>query len=498
MTTFTTTTALAALAALAAPRTAETVEETAPDVEENSDFANFKEVVGGANTSMLDLFDKDFLHYCSWLRQHVHGLGYSRAVFRAHFRREAMLNFVRFALYPALFFVVRDLLGDDLVWLWGPAVLAFGVGAMVSEQTLHARLHWATDMSGCRALDLAVDCTMAFLTGVSREAFHRRHVDEHVTDIANVARVYGEHWLPFVDLPATWYARPFALLSLALSPEKQRRYRLKQRQLLIDCTGLFLFLLAMAVELVWFQSYFLLCFHMLPYCVINSARLLTGTLAHSGVDKINSFNSCGFFDAGLCRGELFSVTIKIINTLTDMGLSNHAHHHAYSQCPASLVNQHIDFLNKHVLETYDGVRMNRVLAHELHRDILARLPPPGPLDYVIQALVTSTVIGVSALTFLGINLTPTIFELALVDYRAVLTSTRAERCANFVALWDSLKLHKRAATIANPHAYLQYVLRVYDESKAYLARHPHPIPHGRRFAPDYVYDRVLRPSEKED
>jgi len=228
-------------------------------------------------------------------------------------------------------------------------------------------------------------------------------------------------------------------------------------------------------------------------------------LTHSGVDARNSFNSCGLFDVTKATG-LFKVSVGLIEWASNYGLrcsnlmiilyndniallSAHAIHHAYSQCPVPILLPKIKEINEHVLKTYPNTRLNRVLSHEVYRDLYARLPPPQWYDYIVQLLVSLACLGLATLVILGLPYPPIVLECAFVDYRVMLVSTRAERYACAINYWDSVNLLARATQMKTPNGYLNYVVRNYHFMRDHLLAQPPVAAVPRRlYAPRSVYE----------
>lgn len=301
---------------------------------ENLDFSNFRRLRAGKRIS--DLYDEQFLRFCKWMRADIHA-HFDPDTFRAVNRHEVFSFAFNYFLLATAYLAAFTLLPSSAEILWGPLLMVGALSMFAREQVVHARMHYAFNMTDWPWLDAAVDTLLMVFTGVSKEAFYRRHVDEHLTDVSNVARVFGEAWLPFDDLPAVWWAQPWKHIMLTLNRERQRHERYNFRQLVVECVGLHLFLAAVVAELLLAKSHFFLVYHMIPCTLTLGARLMTGMFTHSGIDRRNSFNSCGLFDESEAIG-LFAVTLWLINLLSWRGVSNHAVHHGYSQCPIRLVN----------------------------------------------------------------------------------------------------------------------------------------------------------------
>jgi len=457
---------------------ADEMEELAAD----EDYKDYK--AKGLVSDVTSLFEADFIAFSRWLRKDINAR-YTTDDFIRINRKEVLQHYTAVTLLVVLYLALHFWLGPYRAY-WRVPLFILSFWVFRTDQVLHTRMHWPKRMTGWPALDTFVDWTLILVTGVSKEAFHRRHVDEHMTDVANMARLFGDEWLPFLDLPWVWFLRPLAFFEL-FSERKVKQFRLDRRQLAVEAVGLCLYLGLAAYEL-WCGSNFIVCYHMLPMTWSISARLFTGMFTHSAVDRRNSFNSCGIFHERDAKG-LFKLTVWMINLLTNRGLSQHGLHHGYTQCPPAIINANIEDINAHILANYKHVRYNRIFAHEVHRDSLARLPPPRYYDYAVQALVNLACITATMFTVFGFDVSPYKSELAMVDYRALIRIPKAERYANFIAMLDSLAIRDRARKLRSQHHYLLSVRAAGNAMQAYLKAHQPGtrIPPHRLYAPDDVY-----------
>jgi len=283
-------------------------------------------------------------------------------------------------------------------------------------------------------------------------------------------------WLPFITLPPVFYLQPHKIWMMAMDKEYCDKEKLNRTQLFIEAIGLYIYLTALFVEL-YLGSYWLFVFHMCPLLLYHASQIMSATLAHSGIDKRNSFNSNGMFDPDTASG-LFALSLRMFCWIGNWGPVNHGFHHAFSQLPLEIINRDYKKLNKHCLETYKNVRYNNLICMISHKNILDRLPEPRWYNYCIQFVVTSLVMFVSVFTILGLPVPPVVFELVIVDYRALLYSTKAERYANYIAQWNEVELIQRKQEVVNPNAYFVLFCAYYEDMLAYLKKHApnQPIP----------------------
>lgn len=233
----------------------------------------------------------------------------------------------------------------------------------------------------------------------------------------------------------------------------------------METVGLYCYLIMLVVEL-YFGSYYLLVFHLLPLLVFHGGEIMGAMLTHSGIDKRNSFDSNGLFDH---KAEgLFGVMVWLLNTIANEFPINHGIHHAYTQLPLAVVNRDHTFINDYILKSYKNVRYNTVLAHKVQKNLLAKLPPPRWYNYVIQFAVDSLLIIDGILTLVGAPVPPPVaFEFLIVDYRLALVP-KEQRYANMVGFWDTLQFIPRLKEMTTTNAYLQLVFNNYSYFKKYI------------------------------
>ena len=248
----------------------------------------------------------------------------------------------------------------------------------------------------------------------------------------------------------------------------------------------------MIYELLFCQSCFLLVFHMGPGVIFHGAQVMGAMIAHSGIDKRNSFNSNGLFDWREAKG-LFKVTLFVVDLFAAGGCSNHGIHHAHSQLPLHLINQNVREINAYALKTYKDVRFNTTLAHLIYGDLHATLPTPQWYDYVIQAFFIFTLLAYSAIIIMGAPLPPPIaFENLLLDYRFYFYVNKADVWARWKVYAEHLQIKGRQQLIVSPNAYLDLVAGYFPKCEQVLKNNkvtiPPPADLAERVCPKEVYD----------
>jgi len=311
---------------------------------------------------------------------------------------------------------------------------------------------------------------MVPFTGMSKETYRRRHVSAHYADIANIARVFSDIWLPFITLPPVYYARPWAILTILMDKEYCTKQKLNRSQMVIEALGLYTYLAAMFAELFYFNSFYILCFHTVPLVIYQGSVVASASFAHSGYDKRNSFNSNGCFDADTVPAKygLLATSIRVIGVFGNWAVYNHGIHHAFTQLPLEIVNADYKFINAHVLEgqksgKYKHVRYNDLMFMNVFRHLFERIPAPKWYDHIVQLFVTViAVLGYSG-TVLGLPVLPNVFEPLLIDYRILQYSTKEERSAAIAGMWEALEIEDFHKNISRPNAYLSRVVDNYHE-----------------------------------
>jgi len=243
--------------------------------------------------------------------------------------------------------------------------------------------------------------------------------------------------------------------------------------LAIETVGLYSYMTAIFCEIYYLSSFYLLCFHLVPLLIYQGSVVASASFAHSGIDKRNSFNSNGCFDADVLPPEkgLFALSIRVIAIFGNYAVYNHGIHHAFTQLPLEIINQDYKFINKHILEgNYKHVRYNDVMSLTVFKHIYERIPPPKWYDYIIQGIVSvCAVVGYSG-TVIGFPMFPNIFEPILVDYRYFFYCTREERSAALLSIWEALHLMDFKKGIVRPNAYLSRLLANYEHHKEVVAK----------------------------
>jgi len=211
--------------------------------------------------------------------------------------------------------------------------------------------------------------------------------------------------------------------------------------------------------------------------VFMSATVCAATICHSGVDRRNSFDSNGLFDADSAEG-LFACHLRLLCWVGDSGVHNHGIHHAFTQLPLSILNKEYKEINAYVLKTYKHVRMNTTISHIIHANVLAKCPPPKWYDYIIQYICSAGIVLVCTGTFLGLPVLPIGFELMAVDYRAwFIYSSKALHYANFAGMLRCFKIPERKEKgLKDGNDYLKMIIKHYDMMVEYCAQHNTPIP----------------------
>jgi len=121
-------------------------------------------------------------------------LGFTLDDFRALNRREVLKDLGLMAATALAIVGLHVSLPAWTEWLWGPVLFMQCVLVFRRQTFLHARMHYVANMTGWPVLDWAVDGLLMLLLGMSKDAFYRRHIDEHLSHISNMARVFGEDW----------------------------------------------------------------------------------------------------------------------------------------------------------------------------------------------------------------------------------------------------------------------------------------------------------------
>lgn len=287
---------------------------------------------------------------------------------------------------------------------------------------------------------------------------------------------------------------------LFLNVEYCRRENLSRQQLLIEMFGFYSYLALMIYEILFCDTCFLLVFHMGPGVIYHGAQVMGAMIAHSGIDKRNSFNSNGLFDWREAKG-LFKVTLFIVDLFANGGCSNHGIHHAHTQMPLAVINKNLREINAYALKTYKDVRYNNLLCQNVYYDLHAKLPEPKWYEIIIHAMWIFALLAYSAIIIMGAPLPPPIaFENLVADYRFYFYNSRADVWARWQIYAQTLQLTARKQLIVSPNAYLDLVTGYFPKAEAWLKTHPVSLPPPAdlptRICPQEVLEfNVLKPME---
>lgn len=456
-----------------------------------SDEADFhKASIRGLKHTQDHVWDPQFLDFSKWLRKTYFkdiGIEEMQAMNKENFYKMAGSLVAQFTLYWLFHFTV-----PEYFWLWGAPLFVLNCWLVQFGELVHTRSHWPKNMTGSTEMDSIVDSVAIIVTGTSKEGFRRRHIAAHYSDVGNLSRVFSDVWLPFSQFPSTFYMYPHKLLMLFLDVEYCRRENLSRQQLLVEMVGFYTYLCFMMYEVFFCETCFLLVFHMGPGTIYHGSQVLGAMIAHSGIDKRNSFNSNGLFDWREAKG-LFKVTLFVVDLFANGGVSNHGIHHAHTQMPLAMINKNLREINAYALKTYKGVRYNNTLTMNYYTDLYESIPEPQWYDYCIQATFTFFCLFYSALIIMGAPLPPPIvFEQVLVDYRFHFYVNKADMWARWRVYADALEVKSRKELIVSPNAYLTLFSSFYPRCDEYLAKHKTtiPVPEGiaERIAPQEVMD----------
>jgi len=238
-----------------------------------------------------------------------------------------------------------------------------------------------------------------------------------------------------------------------------------------------------------------------PGVIYHGAQVMGAMIAHSGIDKRNSFNSNGLFDWREAKG-LFQVTLFVVDLFANGGCSNHGIHHAHTQLPLYLLNNNLREINSYALKTFKDVRFNSVNSHLIYGDLHATIPQPKWYDYIIQAVFIFSLLAYSAIIIMGAPLPPPIaFENLLVDYRFYFYVNRADMWIRWKTYAEHIQITSRKELIVSPNAYLDLVAGFFLTCDNYLKTHPVTIPVPANFVdklcPKEVYEfNIARPMEE--
>lgn len=430
-------------------------------------FEDFKVLGGIESINKNELFDDQFLEFMKWFRRDVHST-YSKADFRRIERNNFIAYSVGFAALVAAYAALW-LLALDWAWVWGPLLLLPALAVAKKGELVHMRAHSPINMTGVPWMDRAVDLLGLASMGVSTNLFKRRHLAAHYNDIGGTARLFSKAWLTFDRVPASYYLRPFMLVKFMLDRDFCEREKINRKLLVIESAIFYAWFAALVYETFFTRSFFLLTYQLVPALAVVSSQIMGAALVHSGTDARNSFNSNGLFDPKTAKG-LWRVSMGWFGLFNNGMFVNHGIHHAYPQVPLNIINENYERYNAHILATWKNVRYNTLINGETHANILGRLPPAGPLAHVVQVLVAALTHVAMCFVVMGIPIPPNFFELPLLDWRAMVRSTRRERLENWVKFIERIELPQRYPTMQNPNTYARFFYWRYLRAKAKLGQ----------------------------
>jgi hypothetical protein len=431
-----------------------------------SEFEDFKVLGDLQSMNRKELFDDQFMAFIRWFKKDIYSR-YTKADFRRIERHNFLLLVGGYLAVFAMYLLCHAWLSTHPL-LWGVPLFLAAVWVMKRVGVIHMRAHSPQNLTGVWLFDRMIDVLGLASCGVSTNVFKRRHLAAHYNDIGNFSRLFSTAWLTFDNLPACYYLKPYLLIKFLCDKEFCRVEKIDRRLLLLETLFFYAYYAAVVFELFALHSYFLLVFHMAPSLLIASSQILGAVIVHSGIDKRNSFDSNGLFDPKKLTG-LFRVSTWFNSLLSDHFTINHGIHHAYPPLPLSIINAEYEHYHAHILAHYDNVRLNQVLTHRMHGNILERLPAPTWFDRAVTLGLAVLAHLCVCLTIMGLPFPPNVFERLLVDYRLYLYSTRRERRENFVRFMDSMHFAERWAETPDPNTYLRFFYRRYQRYQAYLA-----------------------------
>eukprot|EP01099_Mayorella_cantabrigiensis_P002068 TRINITY_DN1906_c0_g1_i1.p1 TRINITY_DN1906_c0_g1~~TRINITY_DN1906_c0_g1_i1.p1 ORF type:complete len:498 (-),score=116.79 TRINITY_DN1906_c0_g1_i1:130-1551(-) len=453
----------------------------------------------GSLHSQDNIWDAKYLEFSKWMRK-VYFKEITpekmQEINRNGFFKLSGSLILQFSLYWVLYYTI-----PEYFWFWALPLFLLNCFLVQSGEIVHTRTHWPKQMTGSDQMDTLVDSVAIIITGTSKESLRRRHIAAHYSDVGNFSRLFSDVWVPFSQFPSTFYIYPHKLLLLFLDVEYCRSENLSRQQILIEMIGFYSYLTLTVYELLFCNSCFIVMFHFGPDLVYHGAQAIGAMLAHSGIDKRNSFDSNGFFDWREAKG-LFSVTLFVVDLFGNGGVSNHGIHHSHSQLPLTLINKNLREINAYALKNFKDIRYNRILAHNLYGDLHATLPEPKWYDYVIQFCFIFCLLFYSACLIMGVPLPPTItMENALIDYRFHFYINKADIWARWRRFADHLNIVERRKLIAKPNQYLDLVASWFPKCDQILKTYPTKVPISADFEskimPRDVYEfNILRPMEE--
>lgn len=444
----------------------------APDTTQSTlanDFDDFKVFSDHKRLNKEELFDEHFLVFMQWLKKDIH-TRYTKADFQ-RIELRMLLELVGGYSLVFLIYVGCFLTWPDHPLVWGIPLFVAAIACATRAEVVHMRTHSPANLTGVAWIDRFVDRFGLATSGVSPNLLKRRHLAAHYNDIGLSSKLFSNVWLTFDKVPLQYYLKPWVLLRFILDRRFCEAEMIDRRLLVFETLTFYLYLGAMAAEVWWLGSYFLVVFHLIPGLIVSSAQVAGAMMVHSGNDPRNSFESNALLDPDTAKG-LFAVPLKWFAIFNSGFFVNHAIHHAYPQIPLVVLNQEYKRYYEHILSTYPRVRYNKVAIHSIHGRSLEKLSPPGPLDYVVALGLTWFTHAMLMLTSMGIPLPPPLFEQLLVDWRLFTQISRRERTENRVMYLEQVGVPTRYHEIANPNTYLKFYYKLYHRWKAELQTRP--------------------------
>ncbi|MGL5940007.1 MAG: hypothetical protein ACRC2S_06405 [Waterburya sp.] len=436
-----------------------------------SDFSDYQKFASHQRLNKQEMFDDQFMNFMKWFKQDVHQT-YTRQDFQKIELRNLAILAIGYLviLLPLYLYLHWQFPQSALVW----GVPLFGLAMFFAKngEVMHMRTHSPKKLTGIGWLDHVVDYLGLAVSGISPNLFARRHLAAHYNDIGIVSKVFSQVWLTFDRFPLSFYSRPQILVKFLRDKEFCSEEKLNHKTLSIETIAFYVYLVGVVTELC-FGSYFLFVFHLLPNLCIASCQIVSAMIVHSSTDNRNSFESNGIFDSQTAKG-LFRVPLWFYGLSNNGFFVNHGIHHAYPQVPLNIINANYQRYHHKILNDYTGVRYNQTNSHRIYEPLLANLNSPNWFDYGVSAIISLVAWMAMMLTIMGLPIPPTIFELALVDYRVLTTYSKSERFACWVNFFERLNLEERYKAIENRNTYLEWVYGKYIERKNYLTQHPVP------------------------
>lgn len=448
------------------PRAGAAAPSEESQMDEGLQFQDFQEFKDLKTVNRNEMFDEQFLHFIKWFKADIKGR-WTRADFQRMERNDLLSLLAGYSLVIVAYVVLFNLYRGAALF-WGPPLFCIAVWLATKAEVFHMRTHLPKDLTGWPILDKFIDYFGLAMSGVSPNLFKRRHLAAHFNDVALVSKLFSNVWLAFTQVPVSYYLRPDKLVKFILDDEFCKRELINRRQLVWETLFFYLYFVALIGEIVVFNSFFLLCFHLLPGLFVAGTQIMGAFIVHSGKEAINSWESNGLMDHKTATG-LFKVTLWWFHLFNNNLFVNHGIHHANPQIPLKLINADYERYHKFILENYENVRYNRLISHDVFQPILDRMPAPGPFSYVVAFFVVLFCHGMITLAALGAPIAPIIFEWAYVDWRIPLYSTAKERYALRVRYLEEVGIPQRYAEMKNPNFYLKTLYKRYERFKAALA-----------------------------